>query len=85
MRERNQKKTYKNIVKLTSQFATVRSSMQALVGSLKAKKRSALLMVRSHVDYNLHAVPSIKRNIVHMAVKVHDRTTPAITKYGIQL
>lgn len=85
MRGRQDKMRYKSNLKLSSQFATVRSSAQALVGSFDSRKRAALLAVRSRLDYNLHFWPSLKRNLVSLGLKIHDRSTASLRKYGVSL
>ncbi|KAL8574007.1 hypothetical protein ACOMHN_029454 [Nucella lapillus] len=85
MRGKADKMRYKNSLKLSSQFATVKSSLQALVGSFSAQRRSALLTLRSRVDYHLHFWPRMRRNIVNMGFKLNDRSTPALRKYGITM
>ncbi|XP_076440191.1 uncharacterized protein LOC143279842 [Babylonia areolata] len=85
IRGRVGKMKYKNNLKLSSQFATVKSSLQALVGSFTAQKRSSLLTVRSRMDYQLHFWPSIKRNILNLGLKLNDRSTPALRKYGVNM
>ena len=85
MRGRQDKMRYKSNLKVSSQFATVKSSAQALVGSFNSRKRAALLTVRSRLDYNLHVLPSVKRNLVNLGLKIHDRSTAALRKYGVNL
>ena len=85
MRGRKDKMRYKSNVKLSSQLATVKGSTQAMVGSLAGKKRSVLLTMRSRLDYNLHALPGVRRNLVNLGLKVHDRSTASLRKYGVNL
>lgn len=84
-RQHKDKMRYKNSFKLSSQFVSVKSSLQAVVGAFNGNRNSASLTVSSKVDYNIHAFPTIRRNLVDLGLKINDRSTNAISRYDISL
>lgn len=85
IRDRKDKMNYKNNLKFASQWANIKSSSNVVVGSFNGNKRTALLLVRSRIDYTFPTISAIKKNQLNIGFKLNDKSTSSLNKYGFNL